>query len=303
MGAETTGLLCMTFNNRFVYRPHMTIGLLIALITLSSVVVPATADASANDRYRIELIVFRNLDALAQPDQVQQIRRFFDAVDLQEAAIAPAPVLLEKTDGSFANIWTRLERLADYEPLVRLTFEQTMYDYHPRVRVHNDEVMGRELHFPADIVYLELADYALTDLQSPNTPGVDLFAGFVQPLFQLDGTLRMRRSRFLHLDLDLEYRLPGPAWEREFPVQAEDLLEPGFEWLGDAPQTMETGTAAPADSLATGIDASLEAPIPEPFSLHRLQQSRQIRSNTLQYFDSAFLGAIIRVTPIADEGP
>jgi len=280
-------------------RKFMSTGLLsAALFIMTSLAMPATGFASANDRYRIELIVFRNLDAVAEPDQVQNIRRFFDTYELADVAAPPAPLALEKNDGSFANIWTRLERLADYEPLLRLTFEQTMFDYHPAVRVHNEEVMGRELHFPADIIYLDLAGYPLADPNDPEPPGVDLFANYRQPLFQLDGTVRMRRSRFLHLDLDLEYRLPGPAWDREF-----DTLKPGFEWVGSAPAPVMPAQAVPTDATTLVLDPVLEPPFAEPFELYRLQQSRQIRSNTLQYFDSAFLGAIVRVTPIAAEAP
>lgn len=269
-----------------------------ALLIMTSLTVPATGFASANDRYRVELIVFRNLDVIAEPDQVQEIRRFFDAFELGVATAPPAPLELEKSDGSFANIWTRLQRLADYEPLLRMTFEQTMFDYHPAVRVHNEVVMGRELHFPADIIYLDLASYPLADPNDPDPPGVDLFADFMQPLYQLDGTLRMRRSRFLHLDMDLEYRLPGPSWAREF-----DILEPGFEWLGSPPEPVLPAQDSPSEDAVMVLDPSLEPPLSEPFELHRLQQSRQIRSNTLQYFDSAFLGAIVRVTPIAAETP
>lgn len=276
-----------------------------ALVALASLALPATGLASANDRYRIELIVFRNLGVAAEPDQVQNIRRFFDTFDLESNAADPAPVALAKMDGSFANIWTRLERLPEYEPLLRLTFEQTMFDYHPRVRVHNDVVMGRELHFPAEIIYLDLASYPLAEPGNPGAPGVDLFADYLQPLYQLDGTIRMRRSRFLHVDLDLEYRLPGPAWAREFPAQPDDLLEPGFEWLGTAPEPPPAGATQPLQLMENppGLDPAAEPPIEEPFELYRLTQSRQIRSNTLQYFDSAYLGAIVRVTPIAAETP
>lgn len=271
-----------------------------ALFTIACLAMPATGEASANDLYRIELIVFRNLDVDAQPDQVQQIRRFFETFELDADSPSPAPVALEKADGSFANIWTRLERLADYEPLIRLTFEQTMFDYHPAVRVNNETVMGRELHFPADIIYLDLTEDS--DTLAGQTRS-DPLEDYVQALYQLDGSLRMRRSRFLHIDLDLEFRLPGPAWDREFPVQPVDLLEPGFQWLGEAPGPVVIPPDLPVIAASDVADPDITLPIVEPFELYRLQQSRQIKSNTLQYFDSAFLGAIVRVTPIAAETP
>ena len=100
------------------------------------------------------------------------------------------------------------------------------------------------------------------------------------------------------MDLDLEYRLDGAAWDREFPALVPMRLEQGFEWLGEPPQpTDEPESIDPmSEEFLTDVDAR-----PEPFRVHRLDQSRQIRSNTMQYFDSAFLGAIVRVTPIADD--
>ena len=132
----------------------------------------------------------------------------------------------------------------------------------------------------------------------------------VAKFFRLDGTVQLRRSRFLHVDLNLEYRLDGPAWQREFG------LPPGFEWIGEAPTearaaTREPAAPTPINALQPMTEAGLVPttdradvdmqPTVEPFRLHRLQQSRQVRTNTLQYFDSAFLSAIVRVTEIADE--
>lgn len=266
---------------------------LAGLATLAAASVPSTALA-AEERYRVELIVFRNAGVPATPVDVVELRRFHDAFELDEAAAPEVPVALEKRDGAFANIWARLDRLAEYEPLVRLTFEQTLFDFHPPVRVHGDEVLAEEIHIPGNIAYLDLA--------GNNTGGA--FDDYVTQLYRLDGTLQLRRSRFLHVDVDLEYRLDGPAWDREFPPEPPLRLEPGFEWLGEAPGDGQG--REPAAEPAMPIDATepMEAPLTEPeepFQVHRLEQSRQVRTNTLQYFDSAFLGAIVRVTQIADE--
>jgi hypothetical protein len=284
------------------------------LVIPGSLITATNSLAAADDRYRVELLVFRHTEQPATPDQTTRLRRFHQAFSLQETPQPPAPVALDKQDGSFANIWSRLDRLAEYEPLLRTTFEQTFYDYHPPVRIHDDEVMARELHLPAETVLLDLTVY---EDSNPDAATVDLFAAFEQPLYRLDGTIQLRRSRFLHIDLDLEYRLDGPAWEREFPTLSRDLLEPGFTWVGDSPKAVPNApesTPAPVVRPSGESGAFIAVPevnqpdatgktLPEPFMLYRLEQSRQIRSNTLQYFDSAFLGAIVRVTPIAAEAP
>lgn len=234
----------------------------------------ASAAGASGDRYRVELIVFRNLDVPATPVELGTVRRFRSALDLDEEQAPEVPVRLEKRDGAFANLWSRLDRLAEYEPLLRLTFEQSLYDYHPPVRVHDEVVMGQAL--------LGGEDAAGGTAETAPEAEVAL-------LYRLDGTVQLRRSRFLHVDLDLEYRLDGPAWEQAFPAQLPPRLPDGFEWLGGPPPASTTAGAA----AATGA-------IDTPFRLHRLQQSRQVRTDTMQYFDSAFLGAIVRVTTIAD---
>ncbi len=260
----------------------------ITALLLATLCAAAPAFA-AGDRYRVEVIVFRNVGVPAEPVELDTVRRFSEAFEFDEPSPPEAPTRLDKQDGTFANIWTRLERLADYEPLVRLTFEQTLFDYHPPVRLHDDEVMGEELRFPGNLAYI--------DLTRAGANG-GWFDDYVMPLYRLDGTVQLRRSRFLHVDLDLEYRLDGPAWDREFPAPAP-RLEPGFEWLGEPPAPLEEPTVV--DPLSAGFLAE-DGVEPEPFRVHRLDQSRQIRTNTMQYFDSAFLGAIVRVTPIADDG-
>jgi hypothetical protein len=249
----------------------------------------------AGERYRVELIVFRNLEVPAAPVEIDEIRRFHNALDLDAPTAPEAPVALEKADGAFANLWARLDRLAEYEPLVRLTFEQSLFDYHPPVRVHDESRMGEELHFPGGVAYVDLANAGAR---------TGWFDDYVEPLYRLDGTVQLRRSRFLHVDLDLEYRLDGPAWERDFPTRVPMGLPEGFEWVGEPPATGASGPGgdpAPAEGAAEA-PATTAVEEREPFRLHRLRQSRQVRTDTMQYFDSAYLGAIVRVTTIAD-GP
>lgn len=269
---------------------------------------------AAADRYRVELIVFRNLGVPAEPVELSDVRRFRSALELVDEPAPSAPVLLAKQDGAFANIWARLDRLADYEPLLRMTFEQSLFDFHPPVRVHGEEALAQERHFPGDLAYVD-----------PSRIDGDggWFDAYVDDLYRVDGTIQLRRSRFLHIDLDLEYRLDGEAWTLAFPPAPPARLPEGFEWLGEPPDAtndaQEDERLAPVedrsgviDGTATVTDPLLGAdteafagdtPETEPFRVHRLDQSRQIRTNTMQYFDSAFLGAIVRVTPISDNAP
>ncbi len=288
-------------------RPQRTPGRLAASALCAVLLAPAAVDA-AETRYRVEVLVFRNLNVPAEPDEVNRVRRFHDAFELEDAPIPEAPVLLDKQDGTFATLRTRLQRLADYEPLAKLTWEQTLFDYHPPVRVHDEQVMGDEMVFPGGVAYLDLAALGQGD---------GWFDDYVEPLYRLDGTIQLRRSRFLHVDLDLEYRLEGPAWARDFTADVPGRLEPGFEWVGTPPSGGAAQPTGPRGADPGAGSARIEVPNapapvavvdpdstvpPEPYQLHRLRQSRQVKTDTLQYFDSAYLGAIVRVTTIADDG-
>lgn len=79
------------------------------------------------------------------------------------------------------------------------------------------------------------------------------------PEFRLDGSVRIYQSQFMHAASDLAWRQPLEDDRR--PLVREHL-DPG------------------------------------PFRQHRLDQSRAIRPDRLEYFDSSWLGILLRVTPM-----
>lgn len=262
---------------------HLAISALLLTKALATglLLMPGSALArEAGLRYRVEVLVFRHTGTEPTPATVEHLRPFLQAAELQPpgpdqpphphtATLVDMPYRLPEDGDFLKQTWSRLDRLAGYEPLLRMTWEQNQVDYHPPVRVHDAEVIVEELHFPTSLVWLDL------DSDDP-------FAPYLAPLYRLDGTVQLRRSRFLHLDLDLEYRIDDPAWLQAAPLPpAPGLVQP---------------EAAPPDAQAP----TPEAGPPEPFRVHRLRSSRQIRSNEVHYFDTAYLGVLARVTSIAD---
>lgn len=75
--------------------------------------------------------------------------------------------------------------------------------------------------------------------------------------FRLDGTVRLRQRQFMHAEVSLYWHAPQ--------------------------------TTGPLGLLTTDPAADL--------SRHHLQQSRTIRPDRLEYFDSPWLGVLLRVTP------
>lgn len=238
----------------------------VLLSLLAATSLPVAVQAEGGD-YRVEVLVFRHLGTNAEPLKVDSVRSFHDAFRLEEITPPEVPVPVSATSTMFEDLWRRLQRQAQYKPLVSRAWQQTRIDYHPPVRVHDAEVIAEELYFPGEFIYVELSDPRMFD-------------PFVAPLYRLDGTVQLRRSRFLHVDIDLEFRVDDPAWDLAFPP----LDRPGQ-----------------ASVLSALPGASEQAP--EPFRIHRLKQSRQVRTDALNYFDSEFLGVLVRVTAIDGPGP
>lgn len=221
--------------------------------------------------YRVEVLVFRHTDAIEEPVAVDRVRGFHDLLRLDEDLPGETPVASEFADGAFDSLWRRLSRLNGYEPLARHAWLQSEADYHPPVRVHGSEVIAEELRFPGAVIYVDLTRD-------------DMMQDFVMPLYRLDGSVQLRRSRFLHIDLDLEYRIDDPAWSAAFPpIDFDDEsfveTEPALDLFGQAPRAGDR-----------------DETVPEPFRIHRLKQGRQVRTGRVHYFDSPVLGALVRVT-------
>ena len=97
--------------------------------------------------------------------------------------------------------------------------------------------------------------------------------------YALDGTISLVRSRFLHLYLDLQQREAVFA-----PAGAPEVIH--------MPRGLRTmPTAPPGD--AVGAD-----PAPTAFRVFSMEQSRQVRTGQVEYFDGPVLGVLAYVTEI-----
>ncbi|NNE04413.1 MAG: hypothetical protein HKN15_01640 [Xanthomonadales bacterium] len=236
-------------------------------LTLFATVLLAThvAARAESGMYRVEVLVFNHLESDAAPVELQEIRAFLEAPDLAEVLVQPAPYPMDVMSTAMQDAWQRLRNSATFRPLLFVTWEQTRIDYHPPVRIHDDDVIAEQLHFPYQTAFLDLRS-------------MDVGSEYLAPYYRLDGTAQLRRSRFLHLNLDLEYRadlLPRPE---PVPENREDAL-----------------------SLQEEDAAQVLAHSPGPALVHRLSQSRQVRTGQMQYFDSPFLGVLARVTATTGE--
>jgi hypothetical protein len=217
--------------------------------------------------YRVEVLVFNHLDSAAEPLEKETLRSFANAFPLDGERLKndyQDPVSLDVMSDTMEDTWRRLRLSSGYRPLLYLVWEQSRIDYHPPVRVHDGELFAERLLFPGGLAWI--------DLRSD-----DMFAAYRAPYFRLDGTIQLRRSRFLHLDLDLEYRQEYISTPSPLPASAEA-----------------------AEIIAETLEKVPE-PLPGPALVHPLRQSRQIRTGSVQYFDTPYLGVLARVTATAGE--
>ncbi len=227
----------------------------------------SSATLAESGSYRVEVIVFRNLDVVSDPvleDELGSFSRYprLDQIFVEEASLEiPNKHLPEdlnvvtRRSSRMDGVWRRLRTSQGYRPLIYKSWVQNRVDYYPPMRVHNERVIDTQLRPPTNIVVADLA-------------AEDPLAAYRSTFYQLDGSLQLRRSRFLHLYLDLEYR----------DENSGEAIETDFFDSQDAPVEL--------------------AGFNEKNSIFRLKENRQIRTGRLQYFDAPHFGALVLVTAI-----
>jgi len=256
----------------------------------------SSATLADSGAYRVEVIIFRNLDAMAEAVVAEELRSFsqfpglekpeppklFTEIPIGESPEESIVEPLEKPPGeapddlpepvrydlpddlsvliqkgtSMDGVWRRLRSSQGYRPLVYAAWQQNRTDYYPPIRVHNQQVIDTQLRPPTHVMVADLA-------------AQDPLAAYRSTFYQLDGSVQLRRSRFLHLYLDLEHR---------------------EESAGEA---TEAGLLHGPDIL-TG--AENESTISQTYDIFNLKENRQIRTGRLQYFDTPYFGALVLVS-------
>ena len=199
---------------------------------------------------------------------------------------------VEEMGPEMQDAWRRLRLSAGFRPLQYLSWEQGDQPPFPEIRVHGEEIAM------VDDPYAELRAAALeAELESGPRPEEEAGPGntrssgdgaaceepetdpFPEPTvhFALDGRASLVRSRFLHLQLDMQLR--EPVFETELP--GDDAALPSL----------------PA-AIPEGMETALLPPRPTGFEFHHLDQRRQVRSGRMEYFDSPVIGVLAWITPI-----
>ena len=270
-----------------------------------------TAPGMAGEkRYRVEILVLSLLQHEAVPSDAEWLRDFSSSLDFlkvedgegtqddelfdddelyadEDQAEEPWAdvIFVESMSDVMLEAWRRLRLSALFRPEQYLSWEQSADEPFPSLRIHDLKVIqmddpyadlrgtdavkaaekdkivvftDRDNKLPGD----SLEQAAEKSAEEPELPEPTLF-------YRIDGTVMLRRLRFLHLDLDLELRQA---------VFDEQLLTPASSVNGES----ESGEPA--------------LPLPTSFLIHKLKQSRQVKSQRMEYFDSPVLGVLAWIT-------
>jgi hypothetical protein len=243
----------------------------------------SSAALAESGAYRVEVILFRNLDVAVDSKQAEELRSFSQFPGLEETKPLTDPFedpVDETPDESQGNlrfdlpddlnvitqkgtqmdtVWRRLRSSRGYRPLLYAAWEQNRTDYYPPMRMHDQQIIDTQLRPPTQIMVADLA------AQDPLAANHNTF-------YRLDGTVQLKRSRFLHLLIDLEYREEKPVT----PVETDFL----------------SGTDKQA-ALEDGHNSNVNP------GIYSLKQNQQIRTGRMQYFDTPYFGALVLVSAIA----
>jgi hypothetical protein len=287
-------------------------------LILFIVCLQGTGPVLAQDtRYRIELLVLTHLEHDQDPRELNHLEDYSPATDfltppppveeeenqeeaeqaaeieaeeltspeeIVEVAGEPDPnalIHIEEMSDVMQDAWRRLRLSAPFRPEQYLSWEQGSEAPFPALRVHDLEVvmvddpyaeLRRELleQSPEDdgsegqpTVFADAAGLdALSEAEEPELPDPTFY-------YRLDGTAMLKRTRFLHLDLDLQLR--QAVWDEESIAMA-DIGTPEHE-----------------------------QPQPSAFLVHDMQQSRQVKTGRMEYFDGPVLGVLAFITSIEPE--
>lgn len=246
----------------------------------------SSAVLAESGAYRVEVIVFRNLLATNDFIETPELRRFSHFPNLEQSipvgSLPDRDLTKQATDGfanalrhdlpddliiatekssQMDNAWRRLRSSQNYRPLVYTAWKQNRIDYYPPIRIHDQQIMDTRLHSPGQFMVADLT-------------AQDPLASYRKTFYRIDGSLQLKRSRFLHLYLDLEYREAAP----------QNNVEAGFLDSND----LQTEAGTPVDEA-------------DVYGVYELKQNRQISTGQMQYFDTPFLGALVYVTSIQPE--
>lgn len=263
--------------------------------------------------YAMELIVFERVSEAARHVEAWPrqpgLPDLADAVELSRDGLAPAEAeegqssdpqseplptaqaalrafrLLPPEEYRLGDAWNRLDASKAYRPLLHVAWIQPGFPSEDARLVHlrNDNAaLGSVGSVSVD-----------GDQEAPALEPTSSFTGFAPSLspqpsvardpsaVALDGTVRVHRARYLHVQVDLLYYRPTHGGIDTMETPADDA---------------NTGTIADSPDIA--FTEQLLAEYDADTTLFRLTESRRMRSKELHYLDHPLFGVLVEAWPL-----
>lgn len=246
-----------------------------------------TAAAQEIPWYTVEVLVFERTNPGAL--EAEHWRRDPGFPDLEGAlkltrqggpADEPhAYTLLGRDEFMLKEIASRLGRSKSLKPILHLAWRQRGLDRAESQPVH---IRSAPYLRTTQTAEPQRRGWGSQAGQAPRWTGGG--AEGLQGAVTLEGTLRLYRSRYLHVDLDLRY------FRRSTGDEPPPALEQDAQTMATAP-----GTLGEQDTMVlTDEDQLLHALV---YTHFRLTEHRRLRSRETHYFDHPLFGALVQVTP------
>jgi hypothetical protein len=197
--------------------------------------------------------------------------------------------LVAEEEYRLTDAWKSLEKSSAFRPLLHLALIQPGYPSEDArlVHVRNANAALGTVDVPVDESVDERVDGGVETPSAGNDPDFG-FEVTLSPRITvardpakaaLDGTLRMHRARYLHVEADLLYYRPLDGDASTAPENDPD--------------------AAPMlDSPDTALIEQLLAEDDRAPRLFRLTESRRMRSRELHYLDHPLFGMLVEIVPL-----
>lgn len=239
--------------------------------------------------YTVELVIFQQTDsAVMQAEQwpthsdISAPDRFvtLGAIESGATATMPTPYRnftpLPAADMQLGDAVRLMEKSSRYHVLMHIGWRQPGLDASKALPIWIQQTLGGD-GSPSDAS--AATPNTAADASSLSTP-VSTPAPVVP---NLQGTIRLHLSRYLHLSFDLDYTVPAPAG-----TTTDAAPTPAM------PADIAADTSQPLPAVSSNISAKPQQPNQVVFIL---KEQRRVRSGELNYFDHPAFGVLALVTP------
>ncbi|GAB4348442.1 MAG: hypothetical protein Kow006_09140 [Gammaproteobacteria bacterium] len=273
---------------------------IIALLGLFAASAVAAQEESTERWYQVEMILFLNQTSGVTTREQWPLDPGVPATEgaaileqVPEAAAGLIPFQALTTEElELKGAYAKLERSPHYHPLLHVGWRQPFSE-------GQEEFTPVLIRAPLEPEARLLGNAANTapgreekPSEAPPVWSVDQLAG-PKPMEGIEGTVRLRVARYLHLDVDLLYRKERPL----LPEVATQLQLEGSA----VTETTESTLAAPAPVAPTlpffgGLMADFSGLPATYMQGYRMTEQRRLRREELHYFDHPMFGLLVKVT-------